>query len=189
MPDPIAVETARLRLRQWRAADRAPFAALNADPKVMAHFPAPLSRTASDALADRCELLIAERGWGLWAVEYKASEQFIGFVGLHIPTVKLPCSPCVEVGWRLAFQHWGCGFASEAAREVLRVGFERLELPEIVSFTSVLNRRSRAVMQRIGMLDTSVTFEHPSLPAGSQLRKHCLYHLTQTNWRKTIGQA
>lgn len=175
----IEFDTERLRLRQWCAADREPFAALNADPKVMAFFPALLGRIESDAMADRCEALIAERGWGFWAVETRATHEFIGFVGLHIPAPELPFSPCVEIGWRLASKHWGKGFATEAARHALRVGFEQLGLPEIVSFASVGNNRSRAVMERLGMLETKETFEHPSVPVGSVLREHCLYRLSR----------
>ncbi len=177
MAELIEVETKRLRLRQWNLADREPFAVLNADPRVMEFFPAPLARAESDAMADRCQLLIEERGWGFWAAESKATREFIGFVGLHIPSAELPFSPCVEIGWRLAFQHWGKGFASEAAKEALRVGFELLGLKEIVSFATVGNFRSRAVMERLGMQESG-TFEHPQVPEGSGLRQHCLYRLS-----------
>ncbi len=151
MAELIEFDTGRLRLRQWRAADRMPFAALNADPRVMEFFPAPLDHIESDTMADRCQSLITERGWGFWAVEIKKTREFIGFVGLHTPDPDLPFSPCVEIGWRLAFCYWGKGFATEAARGALRVGFESLGLPEIVSFTAVGNLRSRAVMERLGM--------------------------------------
>lgn len=179
---PIEFETERLRLRQWRDADRAPFAALNADPKVMAFFPAPLTRAQSDAMAARCQTLIAARGWGFWAVETKSTSTFIGFVGLHTPAAELPCSPCVEIGWRLAAIHWGKGFATEAARGALRVGFERIGLPEIVAFTPIGNSRSRAVMERLGMRAANETFEHPDVPVGHALRAHCLYRLTRAQW-------
>lgn len=181
MPQLIEFDTARLRLRQWRPADREPFAVLNADPKVMEFFPAPLDRSASDAMAERCQAIISERGWGFWAVELKQTNDFIGFVGLHIPSAELPFSPCVEVGWRLAFQHWGKGLATEAARGAVGVGFERLTLPEIVSFTAVRNVRSRAVMARLGMRKAD-TFEHPAIPVGSALRQHCLYRLSHEDW-------
>lgn len=176
MAELIEVETKRLRLRQWKATDREPFASLNSDPNVMEFFPSPLTRAQSDAMADRCQSLIAERGWGFWAVESKATQGFLGFVGLHIPSAELPFSPCVEVGWRLAFQYWGKGFASEAAKEAIRVGFELLKLEEIVSFAAFGNFRSRAVMERLGMREFG-TFEHPQVPESSRLRKHCLYRL------------
>jgi RimJ/RimL family protein N-acetyltransferase len=147
----FALETERLRLRQWQDSDYPAFASLNADPQVMEFFPAPLEHAASDAMAARCQALIAEQGWGFWAVECKASQDFIGFVGLNMPQYDLPCSPCVEVGWRLAYPFWGQGFATEAARACLNFGFETLKLTEIVSFTSVLNLRSQAVMERLQM--------------------------------------
>jgi len=182
MAELIEFDTERLRLRQWCAADREPFAALNADPKVMEFFPALLGRAESDALANRCEALIAERGWGLWAVETKSANDFIGFVGLHTPAPELPFAPCVEVGWRLAAEHWGRGYATEAARSALRIGFQRCGLSEIVSFAAVGNFRSRAVMERLGMIETGETFEHPRFPAGHSLRKHCLYRLSCVRW-------
>lgn len=180
MPGLIESGTARLLLRQWRPSDRIPFAQLNADPRVMEFFPSPLTRDKSDVLADRCESLIGEQGWGLWAVELKRDGSFMGFVGLNAPTAALPFSPCTEVGWRLAFDYWGHGFATEAAREALRIGFEVLGLVEIVSFTAVANRRSRAVMERLGMRQSQL-FEHPSVPVGSPLREHCLYRLSRAS--------
>lgn len=177
MTDIITCETERLRLRQWTVADRAPFAALNADPEVMKYFPALLTRQQSDAVADRCQSLIAQRGWGFWAAESKATHEFIGFVGLHIPSVELPCSPCVEIGWRLALPYWGKGLATEGATAALRVGFQTLGLTEIVSYTAQHNQRSRAVMQRLGMLESG-DFAHPQVPEVSGLRQHCLYRLS-----------
>ena len=184
MAEIIEFETDRLRLRQWLATDREPFAALNADPRVMEFFPATLDRATSDAMADYCEALIAKRGWGFWAAEIKGSGQFIGFIGLHTPSSDLPFSPCVEIGWRLAFEHWGKGYASEAARGALQVGFEFLDLPEIVSFTAVRNLRSRAVMERLGMREAPSTFEHPHISVDSPLRLHCLYRLSRDHWQR-----
>jgi RimJ/RimL family protein N-acetyltransferase len=176
MIDVVEVETDRLRLRQWTCADYESFAALNADPKVMEFFPSVLTRAESDAMADRCAGLIREKGWGPWAVELKPRGGFVGLVGLHTPSSELPFSPCVEVLWRLAIEHWGKGLASEAARAACEFGFRSLELEEIVSFTVVGNRRSRAVMERLGM-QLSGTFEHPALPVGHPLSLHCLYRL------------
>jgi RimJ/RimL family protein N-acetyltransferase len=185
MNAPIEFETQRLLLRQWRAADREPLAALNADPIVMAHFPAPLTREESDAMADRCERLIADRRWGVWATEIKATGEFIGVVGLHIPQDDLPISPCVEILWRLARAHWRKGFATEAARGALQIGFEVLGLPEIVSFTVPSNTRSRAVMERLGMQMDVATFEHPGVPAGHIHRTLCNYRLSRDSWFST----
>jgi len=176
VPDLIELETQRLRLRPWTPADRAPFFALNSDPRVMEYLSEPLTRAASDRMADRCQALLEERGWGFWAVECKAGGDFAGFVGLHVPSAELPFSPCVEIGWRLAVQHWGKGLATEAAREALRAGFELVGLSEIVSFTALGNARSRAVMGRLGMREAG-SFDHPHVPEASPLRQHCLYRL------------
>lgn len=182
MNAPIEFETPRLFLRQWRASDREPFAALNADPIVMAYFPSPLTREKSDAMADHCERLMAERGWGVWAAEVKESGEFIGCVGLNIPRDDLPVSPCVEILWRLARAYWRRGFATEAARGALHVAFETLGLSEIVSFTVPANARSCAVMERLGMQMDTATFEHPGVPAGHVLRTHCNYRLSRDSW-------
>ena len=183
MTEVIEFETERLRLRQWIGSDREPFAGLCGDPQVMEFYPNVLDRAASDAMVDRLEALISDRGWGLWAVELRAEQQFIGYVGLHVPKYDLPCSPCVEIGWRLALPYWGKGYATEAARSVLTVGFDRLDLPEIVSFTATINRRSRAVMERLGMDLAADTFEHPLIPAGHILREHVLYRLSRDKWQ------
>ena len=178
MTNLVQLETERLRLRQWRQSDREPFAALNADTRVMEHFPAPLNCAESDEMAARCERLIGERGWGFWAAELKQTGAFIGFVGLHVPPANMPCSPCVEIGWRLAHAHWQRGYASEAARHALRFAFETLTLPEIVAFTTPSNQRSLAVMARLGMTAAG-TFEHPFVPEGSALRTHRLFRLSR----------
>ena len=172
------LSTPRLWLRQWRASDLEPFAALNADPAVMEFMPGCLTRTESDALVKRSETEIAQLGFGFWAVELRASGEFIGFVGLHTASFEAHFTPCVEIGWRLARATWGYGYATEAARACLQLAFGRLALPEIVAFTVPANARSRAVMERLGMTHTaSDDFEHPRLPAGHPLRRHVLYRL------------
>ncbi|MFZ1873765.1 MAG: GNAT family N-acetyltransferase [Chania sp.] len=171
----ISLQTERLRLREWQDSDLPIFAALNADPAVMTYFPAVLTRAESDALADRIRQLMQRQGWGFWAVEIKGGAPFIGFVGLAIPGDDLPCSPCVEIGWRLAAEHWGQGYASEAAKGVLSFAFNTLNLAEVVSFTAEINQPSRRVMERIGMTYSGETFDHPRLAVGHPLRKHVLY--------------
>ena len=175
--EPAVFDTERLRLRQWKDSDRAPYAALNADPRVMEYFLSVQSREASDASIDAWSSAIAAGGFGNWAVEVRETGEFIGFTGLSVPKRALPFMPCVEIGWRLAAQHWGRGYASEAARKALQIGFERFGLDEIVSFTAVVNQRSRAVMARIGMHDAHDDFGHPALPVGHPLRPHCLYRI------------
>ena len=183
----IEFETPRLRLRPWRDADRAPFAALNADPVVMEFFASAIGVDASNASIDAWQAQFALQGFSNWAAELRDGGGFIGYVGLTRPRRVLPCSPCVEIGWRFARAHWGRGLANEAARGALRIGFERLGLAEIVSFTSVLNHRSRAVMERIGMRDAGEDFDHPGVPEGSPLRRHCLYRLGRTQWQREGG--
>lgn len=169
---------ARLRLRRWRDEDREPFAAMNADPRVMAFFPAPLGRAESDALVDRIEAHFDSHGFGAWAIEVPGVAPFIGFTGLSVPRFEAPFMPCVEVGWRLAVAHWGKGYATEAAGLATTYGFETLGLAEIVSFTAEANLRSRSVMERIGMRrDSADDFDHPALPQGHALRRHVLYRL------------
>lgn len=139
--------TDRLRLRRWTDQDREPFAALNADPIVMEFYPAMLSRTESDTFVDRIEDHFDKHGFGLWAVELTETREFIGYVGLWLwpATLEAPFTPAVEVGWRLAREFWGSGFAPEAARSAIADGFDRLAIKEIVSFTSTINAKSRRV--------------------------------------------
>ncbi len=173
----MTLETPRLLLRQWREEDFAPFAALNGDPETMRYFPARLTRAESDDFAERAGLVIALRGWGLWAVEVKEGPEFVGFVGLNELDFDAPFTPAVEVGWRLAREHWGNGYATEAARAALDFGFNQLALEEIVSMTTALNARSRRVMKRLGMVrEPADDFDHPNIPAG-RLRRHVLYRL------------
>ncbi len=155
---------------------------MSGDPRVMQHFPSTLDRAGSDALAGRIEALIAERGWGFWALEERATMRFIGFAGLHVPAHEFSFSPCVEVGWRLCFDAWGQGFATEAAQTALAFAFQRLHLPKVVSFTAVPNDRSRAVMVRLGMHQVG-TFDHPALEAGHRLRRHWLYEMPRDQFR------
>ncbi|HET8862577.1 MAG TPA: GNAT family N-acetyltransferase [Solirubrobacterales bacterium] len=172
------LQTARLRLRRWIEADHEPFAALNADPAVMEYFPDPLTREQSDSLIEAIESGFEQRGFGLWAVEVRATGAFIGFTGLNEPSLEAHFTPAVEVGWRLVRAAWGEGYATEAARASLAFGFEEVGLDQVVSFTSAENMRSRAVMERVGMTrNPDDDFEHPGLPDGDPLRRHVLYRI------------
>lgn len=173
------IVTDRLLMRDWRVEDLEPFAALNADPEVMEHFPAPLTRMESDAFAARIQERLDEQGYGLWALEVRATGEFIGFTGLVLQTFPAHFTPAVEVGWRLARAAWGHGYAQEAARVALDLGFDEVGLDEIVSMTSTTNVRSQRVMQRIGMhRDPADDFDHPNVPHGSHLVRHVLYRIT-----------
>ncbi len=175
------IRTERLLLRRWSERDLEPFSALNADPRVMEHFPARLSRTESDAMVGRMRAHFVAHGFGLWAVQVVGGSAFIGFAGLSRPSFQAPFTPCVEVGWRLAAEHWRLGYATEAARAVVAFGFEHVGLEEIVSFTVPANHRSRRVMEKLGMRhDPADDFEHPSLPSDHPLRPHVLYRLRAT---------
>jgi RimJ/RimL family protein N-acetyltransferase len=178
--------TDRLLLRQWRDSDREPFAALNADPAVMEHFPGLQTREQSDALIDRNIPEIDKRGWGLWALEVKDTGEFIGFTGLSVPSFEEHFTPAVEVGWRLVKGAWGNGYATEAARASLAHGFGPGGLDEIVSFTATTNLPSQRVMQRIGMThDEAGDFDHVRLPAGHRLQRHVLYRIDRAQWEAT----
>jgi ribosomal-protein-alanine N-acetyltransferase len=174
------VETERLALRDWHEADRAPFAVMNADPAVMEFFPSPMSSGESDALVARFQAELDERGHCPWAVEELSTSAFIGFVGLHAVPGYMPFAPAIEVGWRLAAPYWGRGYATEAAAAAVQFGFGPLDMDKIVSFTSVVNRRSRRVMERLGMSrDEADDFDHPNISEGHPLRPHVLYRLSR----------
>ncbi len=176
--------TARLRLRQWREEDLAPFAALNADPQVMEFFPKVLTRAESDMVAGRIRDHFGRHGFGLWAVEAPGVADFVGFVGLAVPSFEAHFTPCVEIGWRLARPHWGHGYATEAATAALAFGFGDRALEEIVAFTVPANIPSRRVMGRLGMRRLpSDDFEHPAIADGHPLRSHVLYRLRRTDWK------
>ena len=184
------LRTKRLLLRSFGPNDRESFRALNADPEVMRHFPAPMDAATSDGLLERMAAHWAEHGFGLWAVERLADGAVLGFTGLSRPSFDSHFTPAVEVGWRLARDAWGHGYATEAARAALAFGFEALDLEEIVSFTVPANDRSRRVMERLGMSrDPEDDFDHPRLPRGHPLRRHVLYRLRRDDWRLSLERA
>lgn len=180
------VSTERLLLRGWRTADREAFAALNADPRVSEFLAAPITREHSDEMVSRVADCWRARGYGLWAVERVDRAEFIGYVGLWPAEFAAHFTPAVEVGWRLAAAHWGHGFATEGGQAALRYGFDVLGLGEIVSFTAVGNRRSRRVMERLGMRrDPDGDFDHPAVQPGNPVRPHVLYRLPRDVWSRT----
>lgn len=178
--DQSTLTSRRVLLRPWQDRDSDAFAAMNADPRVMKFFVAPLSRAESDELLARMRSVIEERGWGWWCVEIGG--ECAGFTGLSTPPYETPFTPCVEVGWRFRPQFWGHGYATEAARLALEYGFNTLKLREIVSFTAAGNHASRRVMERIGMQrDIDGDFDHPRIPAEHRLRRHVLYRLRSSH--------
>ncbi len=145
------LNTDRLRLRRWRPEDRAPFAAMNADPEVRRYFPGLLTREQSDAAAARFDAALARDGFGLFALELPGEAGFIGFTGITRVTFEAPFTPAVAIGWRLSTAYWGRGLATEAARACLGFGFGTLGLSEIVAFCVPDNIASRRVMEKLGM--------------------------------------
>ncbi|HCI77194.1 MULTISPECIES: GNAT family N-acetyltransferase [unclassified Psychrobacter] len=185
------IETERLYLRQWQASDFAVFAEINADPEVMKYFPKLLSPKVSDIIASKCQQLIANQGWGLWAVSLKDRSKengaFIGFVGLNDTHADMSFAPAVEIAWRLHKDYWGQGYATEAARAALNFAFTQLSLDEVVSFTAVINERSQLVMERLGMMNTRANFYHPALDPNHRLAEHVLYNITRPQWNNQLA--
>jgi RimJ/RimL family protein N-acetyltransferase len=180
----IVLETPRLILRRWRNSDREPFARMNADPRVMEFFPNTLTAEECNAAIDRLEAHIDRHGFGLLAAELRSTGDFLGFIGLAIPDFQSHFTPCVEIGWRLAAEHWGHGFATEGAQALLDHAFTALALPEVVSFTVPANLRSRRVMEKLGLThNPAEDFDHPKIPAGHPLRRHVLYRLRSGSQR------
>ena len=192
--------TPRLLLRRWHERDLPAFAALNADSRVTAFLPKPLTRAESDTMVERIEGHFDRHGFGLWAVEVVGAapgneaavapggSPCVGFVGLAVPAFQAHFTPCVEIGWRLAYENWGRGYAAEAARATLDFAFGQLELDEVVSFTAPANRRSWRVMERLGMRRTEADdFQHPALPEGHALRPHLLHRVRRDQWTQGPG--
>lgn len=179
----VIATTERLILRHWQHSDREPFSRMNADPRVMEFMPSLLSQEESDALVDHIESHFRERGFGLCAVELRQEESFIGFVGLAVPRFRAIFTPCVEIGWRFSYEYWGRGLATEGAREIVRYAFGSLGLEDLVSFTVPDNRRSRRVMEKLGMTHNPADdFDHPNLPQDHPLCRHVLYRLRHTEF-------
>ncbi len=189
---PLPLRTERLVLRPWTDDDLAPYAALNADPRVMEHFPSTMTRPESDASAGRIRAALDANGIGFLAVDVPAEDvRFAGFVGLHRPAWASPfrslTSPPVEIGWRLSRATWGRGIAREAALACLEAAFGELAVSEVVAFTVPRNVRSRRVMEAIGMIhDEAGDFDHPSLAEGHPLRRHVLYRADRTAWLSRV---
>jgi RimJ/RimL family protein N-acetyltransferase len=181
------LRTERLRLRDWRDADLAPFAELNADPIAMEHFPSTLSPEQSAKMIDRLRERWALHGLSWWAVDALESGEFLGAVGLMRVDMDAqfndPEDPSIEIGWRLRRAVWGHGLAPEAATAALEWAFDARDAEEVVAFTVVANERSRRVMEKLGMShDPDGDFDHPRVTDGSPLRRHVLYRLPRSRW-------
>ncbi|MEM6768490.1 MAG: GNAT family N-acetyltransferase [Bacteroidota bacterium] len=166
----------RLGFRNWQDKDMKPFAAMNADPKVLEFFPSLLSEDQSNASVHRFKDHFSEQGFTFFAVDTLNDQAFIGFIGLYRISFESFFTPGIEIGWRLAKGVWGKGYATEGALTCLAFAFERLGERQIYSFTALQNKRSERVMQKIGM-ERIGEFDHPKVPAESGLRKHVLYKI------------
>lgn len=172
----LSFETERLILRDWREADRAPFAAMNADPEVMRYFAATLSHDESDAMIDRMTAHFEKHGFGLFALELKGSGAFIGFTGLNICGSNLPLAGEVEIGWRLAPAYWRRGLAFEAASFCLDWFWRNTRCERLVSFTSDHNHPSQALMRKLGFSHRpDLDFDHPAIPEGHHQRHQTVF--------------
>lgn len=176
----IYFETARLRFRDWIETDLIPFSRLNADKEVMRYFPKTLSAEESHHFYEGIIFEFNECGFGLYAVEEKESNEFIGFIGFHKATFEADFTPCIEIGWRLKKEAWGKGYATDGATACLQYGFTEMGFHDVYSFTAEINMPSQNVMRKIEM-DFINHFDHPKLPDESPLKKHVLYHIKQNS--------
>ena len=189
MTSTLQLETPRLLLRRWHQADRAPFAAINADPVVMHYFEAPFTRQQSDEAIDRYLAAFDRDGFSFFAAIERKTGQFMGCIGLQVMRDAVPNlpQPAVEIGWRLAQSAQGKGLATEGARAIVDFAFNQLGLNEVVAITALPNRASRHVMEKLGMTHRpELDFDHPRVPAGHQYQRHTLYSLRRlTSLRET----
>ncbi|MBF2702677.1 GNAT family N-acetyltransferase [Listeria welshimeri] len=172
----IYFETKRLIARDYLPSDYLPFSEMNADKDVMKYFPSILTKQESDAFLDRNQQELTTFGYGLFAIEEKSSNEFIGFVGFHEASFEASFTPCIEIGWRLKKSAWNQGYATEAAKSALIFAKENTLIDEVYSFTAVLNKPSEYVMKKI-QLTKIATFEHPALIDGDPLKPHVLYKM------------
>ncbi len=185
----VCIKTERLNLREWTSADVHSFAAMNQDPRVMAHYPRLLTKEESAESVEKIRTHFKKHGFCFYACELAATHEFMGFIGLKATEFSTHFTPCVEIGWRLAYDFWGKGYATEGAKAVLKTAFETFNIKEVVSFTSPLNVRSVQVMKRLGMAhDAEGTFENPKVPEGHMLRPHVLYRMPRALFENTLHQ-
>lgn len=171
------LETERLILRQWRDSDLQAMATINQDPKVMEHFAATRSLEETKAFINSNKTLFKDLGYCFYATELKQTHELIGFVGIA-PVYEMPCTPAIEIGWRLGTKFWGQGLATEAAKAVIDYAFNALGIGELVSFTATTNKKSERVMQRLGFIRSEKDdFDHPRIVDGHPLKRHIFYRL------------
>lgn len=177
----IYIKTKRLMLRDPEESDLQAFRLMNRDARVMEFYPNTLSDSETDSFYERIKKEFSECGYGLYAAEIKDVGEFIGYIGFHRATFEAPFTPCVEIGWRLKYDAWGRGYATEGAKACLEYGFNTLKLERVYSFTSKLNLRSENVMKKIGM-SRIAEFSHPDIDENSTLCEHVLYCMAREDW-------
>ena len=142
------LETSRLKLRMWREEDLDDYAELSADPVVMQYLSPGRVFTRADAWRSMAFFVghWQLRGYGLWAVEEKASKRMVGRIGFLNPEGW----PGFEIGWTLARQSWGKGYAIEGAKAALNYAFTVLDRAHVISLIHPDNERSKRVAERLG---------------------------------------
>lgn len=170
----VYFETERLVFRDWKVNDLNEFRIMNKDIRVMKYFTKILTDEETDSFYNIIQDEFRNYGYGLYAIETKHNNDFIGFIGFHWANFISEFTPCIEIGWRLKYDAWGNGFATEGAKACLKHGFDTLGFKKIYSFTSKINHQSEKVMKKIGM-EKVMEFEHPNIIEGSPLRMHVLY--------------
>jgi RimJ/RimL family protein N-acetyltransferase len=176
--EPIVTE--RLILAQWTPAYRDAATVMNADPYVMRHFLAPLTRAETDAQVDRQEAALREKGFCFWAIVRRSDGRFLGLCGLKDGAPDTPIEGELEIGWRFDQHGWGQGYATEAARAAMAHGFTDPAVKRICAITTLANRESWRVMERLGMTrDLDKDFDHPMMPVGHPNRPHITHSITR----------
>jgi RimJ/RimL family protein N-acetyltransferase len=177
----VTLETERLRIRPWRDDDVEPWIAMGADGRVMEFFPAAYGREQAIATSIRMRDALQRDGFGWWIIDVKDGPAFAGVVELQMVPFEAHFTPAMEVGWRLACDHWGQGYATEAARAAIAYAFNELAQTEVVAMTATINLRSQRVMQRLGMTyDPRDDFDNPLLASGHRLERHVLFRARPT---------
>lgn len=174
----IVTETERLIIRHYKEEDLPAFIEMNADEKVMEHFPNSLSEEESRAMFERLNTRLDETGKSFWAVELKENNDYIGFIGLSEPNFEANFMPCTEIGWRLRSKYWGKGYATEGSKACLQVGWDQFGLGEIVSFAVTGNLPSIHVMRKLGMIYDK-NFIHPQLQQWPEIEECVLYRVSK----------
>ena len=169
--------SSRLGFRNWLEADKAKMIAISSDPEVMEFFPAVAKLEQTIAFIERMQIMFEEKGYCYFAVDRLEDGAFIGFIGLCDQEYEAPFTPCVDIGWRLAAQYWGNGYATEGAKRCVAYAFAQLGLKKIYAVAPIINAKSIHVMEKIGMTK-AMNFEHSKLLGVDNLRLCACYEIS-----------